>query len=115
MIFLLLRVRIVKVLTKAGAKMNNEYGRNFISLTDGEGKTFELEYLDTIEYKGFPYLAFVPAGEDAENDPDYGLIILKALKENGEEVLITVDDDNELEAVYEVFMCELFDEDDGQE
>lgn len=93
--------------------MPNEFGSDFISLTDEEGNSFELEYLDTIEYKDFPYLAFVPAGEDAENDPDYGLIILKAIKENGEEVLVTVDDESELEAVYMVFMSELFDEDDG--
>ena len=45
------------------------------------------------------------------NDPDNGLVILKVIHEDGEDLLSTLDSDEELEAVYEQFMELLFDED----
>ena len=45
-----------------------------------------------------------------EDDPDYGIIILKVVEENGEEILGSVDDPDELETVYEMFAAVLFDE-----
>jgi uncharacterized protein YrzB (UPF0473 family) len=87
--------------------MSDQYGSDFITLTDDDGNEFELEHLDTIEYKGTLYMAFLPADMD-ENDEDYGMIILKVLEENGEEILATVDDDKEMEGVYNAFMEQLF-------
>ena len=52
----------------------------------------------------------VTVGED-EDDPDNGLVILKVIHEDGEDLLSTLDSDEELEAVYEQFMELLFDED----
>ena len=54
-------------------------------------------------------------GADEDSD-DYGLIILKSLEENGEEILSTLDSDEELNEVYDRFMEELFqdDEEDGE-
>ena len=51
-------------------------------------------------------MAFFPAVEDEadEESEDYGLVILKSVVENGEELLATVDDETELDAVYELFM-----------
>ena len=46
-----------------------------------------------------------------EEDPDAGLVILKVLHEDGEDILSTLDSDEELEAVYELFMESLFQED----
>ena len=34
--------------------MSEEYGANFITVTDEEGNEFELEHLDTIEFQGKP-------------------------------------------------------------
>lgn len=51
--------------------MSEEYGANFITVTDDDGNEFELEHLDTIEYNGQTYLAFFPAeheGEEAQNE-----------------------------------------------
>lgn len=87
--------------------MGDEFGSDFVSITDDDGNEFELEHLDTIEYNGDLYMAFLPADMD-ENDDDYGMIILKVIKENGEEILATVDDDQEMEAVYNKFMEQLF-------
>lgn len=86
--------------------MSDSYGNDFISVTDDDGNEFELEHLDTIEYNDELYMAFLPAGMDEDNE-DYGMIILKVINENGEEVLATVDNDMELEAVHNTFMEQL--------
>ncbi|MEI3330860.1 MAG: DUF1292 domain-containing protein [Oscillospiraceae bacterium] len=55
--------------------------------------------------------AFSAETEDEnEDDPDNGLVILKVIHEDGEDMLSTLDSDEELEAVYEQFMELLFDD-----
>ena len=94
--------------------MSEEYGPNFITLTDEEGNDIELEYVDALEWNGVTYMAFFPTvEEDAEEDEEeYGLIILKSETENGEETLVTIEDEDELGTVYEKFMEQLL-EDEG--
>ncbi len=94
--------------------MSEEFGPDFITLTDEDGNEFELEHLDTLELNGETYMAFLPAeyededpSKDLEED-DLGLIILKVVEENGVEELSTLDSDEELEAIYERFMEILF-------
>ena len=81
--------------------------------TDEDGKELVLEFVDALEYNGQMYQAFFPAETEGENedDPDNGLVILKVIHEDGEDLLSTLDSDEELEAVYEQFMELLFDED----
>ena len=40
--------------------MSEEYGADFITITDEDGNEFELEHLDTLEYNGETYMAFFP-------------------------------------------------------
>ena len=54
-------------------------------------------------------MAFVPADMD-EDDEDFGLILLKVIQQDGEELLADIDDEQELNAVYERFMEELFED-----
>ena len=98
--------------------MSEEYGANFITVTDEDGNEFELEHLDTIEFNGSTYLAFFPAvseDQDAEEEEDLGLILMKVIYENGEELLSTLDSDEEAQAVYDEFMKTLLEdeEEDG--
>ena len=51
--------------------------------------------------------------EGEEEDPDNGLVILKVIHEDGEDLLSTLDSDEELDAVYNLFMESLFEEEDG--
>ena len=99
--------------------MSEEFGPDFITVTDDEGNEFELEHLDTLEYKGNIYMAFFPAmpGEETEDgeivdvDPDdeeYGMVIMKVIEENGEEIFSTLDSEEEEQEVYEKFMERLF-------
>ena len=83
---------------------------SFITVTDEDGKEIVLEFVDSLEYNGQTYQAFFPAeteGED-EDDPDNGLVILKTIHEDGEDLLSTLDSDEELDAVYDLFMESLF-------
>lgn len=91
--------------------MSEEFGPDFITVTDEDGSEFELEHVDTIEYKGQVYMAFFPADTgDDEEDEDSGLIILKVVDVDGEEQLSTLDSEEELEEVYDQFMESLFQE-----
>ena len=94
--------------------MSEEYGGDFISLTADDGSEFELELLDAWEMDGVLYHAFVPADADADGEEDLGIIILKSIDKDGEEVLSTPDSEDELEAAYQQFMLRLFEEDEEQ-
>ena len=97
--------------------MSEEFGPDFITVTDEDGNEFELEHLDTLEYNGQTYMAFFPAVEgkedgsveDVDLDEEYGLVILKV------EQLSTLDSEEELELVYQQFMESLFAEEDGSD
>lgn len=58
--------------------MSEEFGNDFVTIIDDEGQEFVLEKLDTMDYNGESYVAFLPADMD-ENDPDYGMIILRSI------------------------------------
>ena len=91
--------------------MSEEFGPTFITVTDEDGKEIVLEFVDALEHNGQMYQAFFPAEtEDEEEDPDSGLVILKVIHEDGEDLLSTLDTEEELEAVYELFMELLFDD-----
>jgi len=95
--------------------MSEDYGSDYITIIDDDGQEFELEVLDTMDYNGETYMAFLPADMD-ENDPDYGMIILRVVQdENGDDLYESIDDEDQLQDVYEHFMILLFDdEEDGE-
>lgn len=91
--------------------MSEEFGPDFITVTDEDGNDIELELLDVLEHKGQTYMAFFPAVPEDETDEDsedYGMVILKSIHENGEELLSTLDSEEELTEVYYLFMELLF-------
>ena len=102
---------------KEGAAVSEEFGPNFITVTDEDGNDIELELLDVLEHKGQTYMAFFPAvpEEEADEDSDdYGMVILKSIQENGEELLSTLDSEEELTGVYDLFMELLFQDEDEE-
>lgn len=90
--------------------MSEEFGPTFITITDDEGTELVLEFVDALEYNGQVYQAFFPAEvEGEEDDPDNGLVILKVIQEDGEDIMLsTLDSDEEMDAVYDLFMENLF-------
>ena len=104
--------------------MDETFGPDFITVTDEDGNDFELELVDTLEHQGVTYYAMFPAveaddetGEPKDVDADdeeYGLAIMKTIVENGEELLSTLDSDEELDTVYELFMERFFQDEDEE-
>ena len=90
--------------------MENAYGSDFLTVTDEEGNEFELEVLDILEHQGCYYHAFTPVAETADEEEEQEIVILKAVQENGEELLSTLDSDEELNKIYDLFMERLFEE-----
>ena len=89
--------------------MSEDFGPNFITVTDEDGNEIVLEYVDALELDGVTYMAFFPADDgEEESQEDYGLVIMKQIVENGEELLSTLDSDEELDRVYELFMEQIF-------
>ena len=97
-----------------GVFVSEEFGSDFITIVDDEGNEFELELLDTLEYNDDIYMSFLPADLN-EEDENAEMIILKVVEEDGEEFLSTLDSDEELNAVYEKFMQQLFDDLDDED
>jgi uncharacterized protein YrzB (UPF0473 family) len=101
--------------TKEDSPMSEEFGPNFITLTDEDGNDIELEYVDALELDGQTYMAFFPVVEDDADEEaaeEYGLVILKSVMENGEELLSTLDSDEELDKVYDLFMEQILSDED---
>jgi len=87
----------------------DQYGSDFLTIVDDDGNEFELEVLSTLEYNGCTYLAVIPAAQSAEN-LELEVSILKSTEEDGEAILSVIEDEAELEAVYDILMDSLYDE-----
>ena len=96
--------------------MSDDFGSDLVTIIDDEGNEFELEVIESMNYNGQTYMAFLPA-DMSEDDPDYGFILLRVVEdENGDEVFESIDDEDELQDVYERFMVLLYDdEEDGED
>ena len=88
----------------------DQYGSDFITISDDDGNEYELEVLSTLEYNGSSYMAVIPAG-DSQDTLDLEVSILKSVEEDGESILCTIDDEQELETVYGRIMDSLYEED----
>lgn len=94
--------------------MEQDYGANYISITDEDGVEYELEVLSAVTYQGAEYLALTPADAD-EDAEELEVSILKSVMDGDEPVLVAVEDDAELEAVYDLLMQTMFDDDEAED
>lgn len=89
----------------------DQYGSDFLTIVDDDGNEYELEVLSTLEYNGSTYLAVIPAAESAQ-ELELEVSILKSTEENGESILSVIEDEAEMEAVYDLIMDSLYEEED---
>ena len=87
---------------------------NIVTLKDESGNDVNFEFLDLIEYEGENYVILLPADETEDEESDE-VVILKEDKEaentdEGEESYISVDDENTLNKVFEIFKEKFKDE-----
>jgi len=72
---------------------------SIITLTDENGDDIDMEIIGSCEYKGAEYFALIPANvEEAEE-----YVLLKLVIEDGEECLVSIEDDKEFYAVADLF------------
>ena len=93
--------------------MSDQYGSDFMTIVDEDGTEFELEVLSTLEYDGNTYMAVIPAG--AEETENLEVSILKSVEEDGEPILCAIEDETELQAVYDLIMDELYAEEEDED
>ncbi|MBS6546038.1 MAG: DUF1292 domain-containing protein [Clostridiaceae bacterium] len=82
--------------------MSEEYGNDYVVLTDEDGNEVEFQHIDTVEVDGETYMAFIPA--ELAVDEEAEVVILKVIEEDGEEILASVDDEDEADKVFDIVM-----------
>jgi len=71
---------------------------NVIVLTDDEGNDVEFEWLDTVEVNDKTYVVVLPTDDDSEE-----VVILKVESEEDEDTFVGLEDEDEVNAVFDVF------------
>lgn len=95
---------------------NNEFDENMsniIVLNDEDGNEVQFEFLDLIEYESEEYVVLLPVIEEGEDEDDGEVVILKvddSDEAEDEESYISVDDEETLTAVFEIFKDKFKDE-----
>ncbi|HOM01613.1 MAG TPA: DUF1292 domain-containing protein [Acetivibrio sp.] len=84
---------------------------DLVVLIDENGEETEFEHLDTIEYNGNEYVVLLPV-EQTEEEKDIEEVVVLRIEQNedGEDSFVTVEDDDELEAVFEEFKMRMEEE-----
>jgi len=81
---------------------NNEELDNIIVLNDEEGNEAEFEFLDLIEYEGEEYVVLLPV-EESEDAGEVVILKLEDTESEDEESYVSVDDEEILNKVFEIF------------
>ena len=81
---------------------NNEELDNIIILNDEEGNEAEFEFLDLIEFEGEEYVVLLPV-EESEEAGEVVILKLEDTESEDEESYVSVDDDEVLNKVFEIF------------
>ena len=81
---------------------NNEELDNIIVLNYEEGNETEFEFLDLIEYEGEEYVVLLPV-EEADDAGEVVILKLEDTESEDEESYVSVDDEDILNKVFEIF------------
>ena len=81
---------------------NNEELDNIIVLNDEEGNEVEFEFLDLFEYEGEEYVVLLPV-EESEDAGEVVILKLEDTESEDEESYVSVDDEDVLNKVFEIF------------
>ena len=91
--------------------MADEFGADLVTVSDEDGKEHQFEIVDAIETDDGRYVALLPVYDDPSElaDDDGELIILGVEEENGEEILVPIEDDDTFDEIAEIFEDRLSD------
>lgn len=86
-----------------------EYDPEIYTLTDEEGNELNFALLGTLEDNGEVYKALVPVNEDGEEESEEYVILKCGVDDDGEEILETIEDDDEFDRIADIFDSEFED------
>ena len=94
-------------MTDENKDMIPEEEDNIVELTDEDGVVSKFEYLTTISHEGEEYVVLMVLDEDGnEPEGDDGEVVILQIEqdENGEDIYVSVEDDDVSQAVFDKFM-----------
>lgn len=86
--------------------MANDLGNDIVTLTDESGAELQFEHFGSVEMDGTIYVGLIELFDDPQKqlESDGTLFILKTVEDDaGEDILVTIDDEDELDRVSKVF------------
>jgi uncharacterized protein YrzB (UPF0473 family) len=83
---------------------------NIVVLNDEDGNEIKFEFLDLIEYESEEYVVLLPVDDDGENDDGEVVILKLEDSDTDEESYVSVDNEETLTAVFEIFKDKFKDE-----
>ena len=75
-----------------------------ITLTDSDGSDVDFEVLDIVPYKEHEYVVMLPVDDESDSPEAVILELLEAEEDNEEDMLQGVEDEEILNAVFNLFM-----------
>ena len=85
------------------------YDPEIYTLTDENDNELHFALLGTLEHEGGVYKALIPVNEDGEEESSEYVILKCAVDENGEDILETIEDDDEFDRIADIFDDEFSD------
>ena len=83
---------------------------NIIILNDEDGNEVQFEFLDLIELDGEEYVVLLPVEDDEEEDGEVVILKVEDTDSEDEESYVSVDDQEILNKVFEIFKEKIKDE-----
>ena len=85
--------------------MSEDYGNSLVTVLDDEGNEHQFELLDAIETDEGRYVALLPIYTEAEAalEDDGELVILEVVNDNGDDLLVPIEDDEVFENIADAF------------
>ena len=87
----------------------SEINDNYIVLNDENGDEIQFEFLDLIEFEGEEYVVLLPV-EEADDAGEVVILKLEDTESEDEESYVSVDDQETLNTVFEIFKEKFKDE-----
>lgn len=88
-----------------------------VVLVDENGEEVEFEHLDTIEMNGSEYVILLPMEEEANEEDDVDEVVILKIEHTGEgeDSFVSVEDEEELNTVFDEFKRRMEEEYDIEE
>lgn len=94
---------------KNNIEQNEEYDPEIYTLTDEDDNELHFALLGTLEHEGAVYKALIPVNEDGEEESNEYVILKCGVDANGDDILETIEDDDEFDRIADIFDDEFSD------